>query len=57
MCGSHAARCSVGAEPLDEEARHHLTPGVTFAQQAGALDNRGFLACNRGIGMAEGNIA
>ena len=50
-CDRRKARLPCGAlfgraEALDEEARDYLAAGGTLAEQSGALDNRGFLACN-----------
>jgi hypothetical protein len=37
------------AEALKEEASDELSTSITFSQQPSALDNLGFLACNRDI--------
>src|SRR5690348_12652321 len=36
------------AEAIQEEAGHDLAACIALSQEAGALDNLGFLACNRG---------
>ena len=48
-CGSQAARCSAVPKPSMKKRATICWPAPTFPEQAGALDNGGFLACNRGI--------